>query len=1220
MTAPKNCERCPALVGVRTQVVYGRSVGDAPSYAFIGQGPGREEDESGRPFVGQSGRVQAALLKQAGISLQDVYLDNACKCLTPANRKPKVPEINSCREFLLEDLAAVDPKVIIALGGSAVDSLYGRASLDSVIGQVYLHPVLGKPVIPTYHPAFLVRGEWGAASLVLAHLETAKQVAEGKQQVESLGQYQTITTVPQLKALRDYLMSCELVSLDCETTGTNWMTDEIMCLSFSGEPGEGYTVPILKRGPATAKSFEDPVWFWDKAERGDVIAILKDILWSSSEKALQNGSFDIRFFERHASEEHITAETAFGWPLLHLRHDTLLISRTINENLPAKLKPHELPALLGRHTGMPPYEEEVRKQSSNKSKMAEVDDADLRYYAAADADAVSRLTPVLAGKLAEDGRSRWAYEHITIPMVRCCQEMSRRGILVDMDYFTKLCLYHVVLAEALSGKVYKAAGKEFNINSPQQVQAVLFEDFGLTPLKKTDAAVDCPTCKKNAYCSKHNATDEETLIALKERAGEQEPVVLLLDAILEWRSLHKKRGTYLDGTGGESDGFLGHIRPDSRIHAEFNVGGAATGRLSCVPLDTEILTTMGWKPWNELDLSETVYGYDLLNSKTVETPLLAIHRGRQKVGRLWFRPSDAKLHIDHPARSVRCTAQHRWVGEQSGMIGWIESQSLPRWSTKIRLGSGIAFPAGLSKISETDAAILGWAITDGYEKNAARHDRRPSLAVRVIKTSSIEALELLLAKVPHSRYHIPKRQNSPVLKPAEEFYLGTAEWKGIKERTGYQDLSSVESVILAMSITARQAMWNAMMEADGSRGLRAPRFAKSKPGVRDAFILLSLLLGYWPVTTKSTLPSGKPFWTTYLRGSPLVQRTRWDPSEQEEEEEVWCPETGAGTWFMRQGTVVVLTGNSSSPNMQNIPNDVVIPELRTMNAFRRTFIALPGYAVFDADWSQLELWVLAYKLAEDFHDRSLIDLLESGRDVHSIVARHIWSEIDPDLDDYEWQKEHEDVRRNAKVFSFGITYGMTVVGIQERLHCEEAEAARLLGTYFNLVPGLPDYIEHVHQTIREGGVLETWSGRRRRFPEAAVMLSLHDKRVNNAVNDLYRIGVNFPIQGGGGDLHSLAHIASEENEALRRRARIVNAVHDSCLFEGEAPSLDHCLETAWMIKNLWQTISLNTERPNGERLGWQVPVGVRWGQNWGDMPHVLTVKGDYLDEREREET
>jgi uracil-DNA glycosylase family 4 len=1157
MPPSKTCELCPALKSARTQIVFGRSVGDKPTYAFIGQNPGKEEDDSGRPFVGQSGQVLAALLKGADISLQDVYLDNAVKCLSPGNRKPKTPEITACHNFLLEDLKAIDPQVIITMGGPAAESLYGKTSLDDVIGRVYMHPVLNKPVVPTYHPAFLLRGQWSAVPLVLAHLETAKRVVAGTQQVEEMGEYHTITTLDQLRALRDYLLSCDMIHIDSETTGLNWMTDEIMCLSFAGKPGEGYTVPILQRGLPTEKGFTDPVHFWDVEEERDVNRFLAEILWSNVPKALQNGSFDIRFFERGGGDRHVTALTAFDWHLLNLRQDTLLLSRTINENLPSKLAPHEQSALLGRHTGMPAYGDELKKASANKTKMAEADDDLVWGLAAADADGVARLTPVLVDKLVQDGDSQWAYNNITIPMVRACQEMTRRGLLVDVPYFDKLCKWHDGLAEDLSEKVYEAAGQEFNINSPQQVQKVLFEDMGLTSLKKTDAAADCPDCQKNVYCKKHNSTDEESLLALKEQAATSSPpptVIPLLDAILEWRSLHKRRGTYLAGTGGASQGFKGHIRPDDRIHFSFNVLGAATQRLS----------------------SQDPNGQNI--PKDVKIPEL---KTKNAFRRTFIAPEGHVL-----MEADWCLAPKTRVLTED--LRWKPCREVVAGDRLIAIDEEISNTAGRK-----------------YRTTTVQHAGRRRADCYSIRTNLGEVIAsadhpwLTRIQHPHGVY---KWTVTRSLYPGMKIRRGPSVWEEPTDE-----------------ITARELGYlGGVFDREGSlytAGRGAILSFSQRPGkVLDYTIGLLEKYGFSPRDYgekggKTAFSKTKDCRTYYITDMANIMRFLGMARPLRLLEKA-IPSLWEGR---RPGNGRYGKGRELYATVESV-EFIGEREVVSLQTDTHTFIA-EGMFTHNC---QLELWVLAYKLAEEFGDRALLDMLESGVDVHTVVSRAIWPDIGADLDDFEWEKEHDETRTKGKVFTFGITYGMTVMGIQERLRCGEAEAASLLSAYFGIVPGLPAYIESVHKTIRAGDILENVWGMRRRFPEAAVMLAVPSSRVNYAIEDLYRIGVNWPIQSGGGGLHNQAHIKSEQSEQLNERAKIVNAVHDSCLSETPAPDLATCLETAWMIKQFWQGIAMNTVRPNGEKLGWQVPVEVKWGHDWGDLHHVLTAKGEYLDEREKE--
>lgn len=237
MTAPLDCGKCPALAGCRTQVVPGYGKPN-PLVMFVGQNPGRDEDKQGRPFVGRSGALLALLCEAALIPRSGIYRTNAVRCLSPGNRKPKKDEIEACRGFLIEEIKEIQPSVIVTLGEVPLISLYGLASYNDYLGELaywewecetliegwqnevdewvaldkklrglkpkrpkmpikpkpaksqhiaikdiaghmVTQPDTGVPMIPSYHPAFLMRGNWGTSELVIAHLEKARKIAEG---------------------------------------------------------------------------------------------------------------------------------------------------------------------------------------------------------------------------------------------------------------------------------------------------------------------------------------------------------------------------------------------------------------------------------------------------------------------------------------------------------------------------------------------------------------------------------------------------------------------------------------------------------------------------------------------------------------------------------------------------------------------------------------------------------------------------------------------------------------------------------------------------------------------------------------------------------------------------------------------------------------------------------------------------------------------------------
>lgn len=157
------CQKCPHLAAARRNVVFG--VGDIHSpLMFVGEAPGADEDEQGEPFVGKAGQLLTKIIQTMGFSRQTVYIANILKCRpdTPGqsagNRKPTPEEMKTCLPYLLAQIDIIQPKVIVALGATAVEGLFGKT-----IGITKLRgnwkAFRNTPVMPTYHPAFLLRNQ-----------------------------------------------------------------------------------------------------------------------------------------------------------------------------------------------------------------------------------------------------------------------------------------------------------------------------------------------------------------------------------------------------------------------------------------------------------------------------------------------------------------------------------------------------------------------------------------------------------------------------------------------------------------------------------------------------------------------------------------------------------------------------------------------------------------------------------------------------------------------------------------------------------------------------------------------------------------------------------------------------------------------------------------------------------------------------------------------------
>jgi DNA polymerase len=148
------CPRC-GLAKTRTHVVFGE--GDANAdLMVVGEAPGENEDRQGRPFVGKAGKLLDLLLMSAGFPRESVYVCNVLKCRPPGNRNPLPDEVEACSPYLLRQVELVKPRIIVAFGTFAAQTLLGS---DVSIGRLRgrLHQYQGIPLVPTYHPAALLR-------------------------------------------------------------------------------------------------------------------------------------------------------------------------------------------------------------------------------------------------------------------------------------------------------------------------------------------------------------------------------------------------------------------------------------------------------------------------------------------------------------------------------------------------------------------------------------------------------------------------------------------------------------------------------------------------------------------------------------------------------------------------------------------------------------------------------------------------------------------------------------------------------------------------------------------------------------------------------------------------------------------------------------------------------------------------------------------------------
>jgi DNA polymerase-1 len=278
------------------------------------------------------------------------------------------------------------------------------------------------------------------------------------------------------------------------------------------------------------------------------------------------------------------------------------------------------------------------------------------------------------------------------------------------------------------------------------------------------------------------------------------------------------------------------------------------------------------------------------------------------------------------------------------------------------------------------------------------------------------------------------------------------------------------------------------------------------------------------------------------------------------------PETGRlHTSFSQTGTA---TGrlSSSDPNLQNIP---IRTELGRQ--IRAAFVAEPGKVLLAADYSQIELRVMAHFS----NDPVLIEAFRNGEDIHARTAQEVFG-VGP----LAQTAEH---RRAAKAINFGIIYGLSAFGLAQQLGIPQKEAAQFIAAYFARYRGVKEYLENVLVETRKSGVAKTLFGRIRPIPE----INSPQVQLRNFAE---RTALNSPLQGTAADLIKLAMIAIDRRLAQEKfAAKMILQVHDELLFETPASESDALAKL------------VQQEMENVHQLVVPLVVEIGVGANWRDM-------------------
>ncbi len=548
---------------------------------FILEAPGQEDCIQQKIAAGSEGRELNKMLTDLGINPEEVYVTCVCKCRPPENRIPKASEVKECWPFLLEEIQAVKPKVMVPMGATAVEAILHRKGLQTIHGTLFDVEIEGIPVkvIPMNRPAYILK--WpeypNLRADLVKDLKLMKQAIEGgetfvkaKRPVAytNLGDMPSAEIVKQVKAYVEKIKQAGYFSYDIETTGFNFLTDRIISIALCCEETKGIGFYL------------DDASSIDLAE---IFLILKEIFESRSiMKIGHNMKFDNKFFR---AKNIIVKLPCF---------DTMLSHFLLDEN-----SLHGLKDLAYKYTDMGGYDDELDKTYKelilNKRKelmalkkegkitadqyeeqMAEYEAKGysilpkklLLEYNIADTDCTLRLYNLFKDMMVKEGVAT-VHEKILMPLQYVLAETEYNGVQIDLEYlhtfekellaqvedllFRLMSRPEVKEAEKLSNPGLTSESKEyktFNPNSNPMLQTLLYRVAKLPGLQKT----------KTGF-----STDAETLGILAEKSE-------LVKVLLDYRVAKHDLTSYVVN-------FKKAMDSKGKLHTDYMLHGSVSGRI-----------------------------------------------------------------------------------------------------------------------------------------------------------------------------------------------------------------------------------------------------------------------------------------------------------------------------------------------------------------------------------------------------------------------------------------------------------------------------------------------------------------------------------------------------------------------------------------------------------------------------------------------------------------
>lgn len=528
---------------------------------IVGEAPGRREDESGKPFVGKSGKLLEEMLEEQDLFREDVFITNAVSCRPPDNRKPSKGEIRQCNAWLKYQINKVKPKYVLLLGATAYQSITGSSGVTKARGQPFEQD--GIIYLPTLHPASALYDPNNEPT-IRADIRLFKEIIdEGGVPREHKLNWKHVLTWDDFEDLLDALK--EDISCDLETTCLNpWQTHD--------DKGQEHPAHVTQIGFGTATGeFIIPTNYmsgspWREADIKKMVKRIDERLRKRRDifMIFHNGKFDCLWMWVHYDVK---------WHWL-IDFDTMMSHYNLDEN-----SFHDLKGLARKFCGAPNWDIDKKKKQGNTSLEK------LGLYHAHDLYYTRQLYPIFNKMLKREPDSHRLFYKFTLPAIKLYTEIQYDGVFINIDKFGDAEKY-LINEKRQAEKALEKYG-DINWGSTKQLANLLFDELGIDPVEKTKAG--------------NNSTSESVLKRIDHPAAGE---------ILKFRAAKQQLSFFIEGWKP----FL-HKRDDGYyLHPSFKLHGTVTGRPSCeypnlqqVPRDTRIRSLIDAPPgWvlMEFDLEQ----------------------------------------------------------------------------------------------------------------------------------------------------------------------------------------------------------------------------------------------------------------------------------------------------------------------------------------------------------------------------------------------------------------------------------------------------------------------------------------------------------------------------------------------------------------------------------------------------------------------------------------